>query len=82
MSVLELKNNLHRLVVETEDEALLEYINFLFASASKGADWWEMISENERQAILASMAQKTGGLPGIEHQEVRQEVNKILGKAA
>lgn len=82
MSVLELKNNLLRLVVETNDEALLEYINYIFATAQNGVDWWDTISESERKAVLASMKQKSDGTAGIDHQTVRQEMNKILGRAA
>jgi thiamine pyrophosphate-dependent acetolactate synthase large subunit-like protein len=82
MSVLELKNNLHRIVVETDDETVLEYINYLFAAASSEKDWWHTISENEQNAISASLKQKTVEKTGIEHQEVRQEMNKILGRAA
>jgi hypothetical protein len=39
MSVLELKNDLHRLVVTTEDEVILENVRDYFLNLTSHEDW-------------------------------------------
>jgi hypothetical protein len=82
MSTLALKDSLHRLVVETDDEFLLKQVQLFFITLKDKKDtkdWWQIISEDEKKLI-----QK--GLDDIEHgrkitnAEARQSINKTLGK--
>jgi len=42
-------------------------------------DWWELTSVQEKEAIYLSQQQLKNG-EGIPHQEVRQKVDKLLGR--
>jgi hypothetical protein len=46
---------------------------------SKNVDWWELTSVKEKEAIYESQQQLKDG-KGISHQEVRQKVDKLLGR--
>ncbi len=80
MSVLELKNNLLRMVVETDDPLLLKQLIALFSTLREEKDWWDLISETEKQKIELGMRQATEGKT-VSHEIVRSEVQKILGIA-
>ena len=51
MSVAELKNDLHRLVVSTEDETILDYIRGYFLELTNEEDWWDRLSDNQMLQI-------------------------------
>jgi hypothetical protein len=84
MSTLVLKNNLHKLVVETDDETLLQQVQLFFlALKDKKAtteDWWQTISETERNLINKGLEDSANGKL-ISHEIARASINKILGKA-
>ena len=77
MSVLELKNNLLRMVVETDDPLLLKQVIAIFATLRQEKDWWDLISEAEKQKIELGMKQAAEGKT-VSHEVVRAEVQKIL----
>ncbi|TAG99626.1 MAG: hypothetical protein EAZ16_14885 [Sphingobacteriales bacterium] len=77
MSVLELKNELHRLVVNTEDENILERVRVYFSSLSDGSDWWETLSPNQKTVLETGLDQLDSGQK-VNHHAVREKVNQLL----
>ncbi len=82
MSTAEIKNDLHRMVVETEDINILQKIKAIFNSLIKdesSADWWDIISDHEKASIKKGLQQLKNG-ERIPHAEVRKEINELLKK--
>ena len=77
MNIAELKNDLHRMIVETDDEAILEQVSKMFELLIGEKNAWESLSEAERQNI-------ENGLEDLRqnklstHSEVREKVQKLL----
>lgn len=80
MSALELKNNLLRMVIETDDPLLLKQLIAIFATIRQEKDWWDLISEEEKQKIEIGMRQAAEGKT-MPHDAVKVEVRKLLGTA-
>jgi hypothetical protein len=79
-NTVEIKNHLLKLISETEDEGILSKVQAYFNTLqSKNIDWWELTSVQEKEAIYLSQQQLKNG-EGIPHQEVRQKVDKLLGR--
>lgn len=79
-STAEIKNYLHKLIVETDDESILSKVQAYFTTLkSKNVDWWDTISEQERKAINIGLQQLENG-EGIPHEEVKRKANKLLGR--
>lgn len=79
-STAELKNYLHKLIVETDDESILSKVQAYFTTLkSKNVDWWDTISSQEKEAINIGLQQLENG-EGIPHEEVKQKVDKLLGR--
>jgi len=79
MNVAEIKNDLHRMVVETNDPAILEQIASLFASLRAEKNWWDTISEQEK-ALIEKGRQDMAEGKTVPRSEVRQQVRQILSK--
>ena len=82
MPVAEIKNELHRLVVETDDEKILQQVRSIFVILKKGgeeADWWDLIGEKEKTLIRKGLQQLENG-ERIPHEEVRKEIDLLLKK--
>lgn len=78
VSTAELKNYLHKLVVETDDEIVLSKVQAYFTKLrSKNTDWWDTISDEDKETIHIGLRQLEKG-QGIPHDQVRQKVNKLL----
>jgi hypothetical protein len=45
----------------------------------RNIDWWELTSVGEKEAINKSRQQLSNG-QGIPHYEVKQKVDKLLGR--
>ena len=76
----EIKNYLHKLVVETDDEKILNKVQAYFtALKSEEKDWWDTISDQEKQAIEIGLQQLENG-EGIPYQEVKRKVDQLLGR--
>jgi len=76
----EIKNHLLILISETEDASILSKVQTYFTTLqTKNIDWWELTSVQEKEAIYESLQQLKNG-KGIPHQEVRQKVDKLLGR--
>lgn len=78
MSVAEVKSLIHKLVVETDDINILHQVADFFNTIKvKNADWWDELSEQQK-ALIEKGKQELENGQGIPHDEVRQEINKIL----
>ena len=78
MSVAEVKSLIHKLVVETDDINILHQVADFFNTIKvKNADWWDELSE-QLKALIEKGKQELENGQGIPHDEVRQEINKIL----
>ncbi len=80
VNTLEIKNYLHKLIAETDDKDILSKVQAYFTTLrSNNIDWWEAISNKEKEAIKIGLQQLEKG-EGKPHEEVKQKVNKLLGK--
>jgi hypothetical protein len=76
----EIKNILHKLIVETDDENILSKVQAYFTTLkSKNVDWWDMISDQEKESINKGLKQLENG-EGIPHEQVQKKAGKILGR--
>jgi len=80
MNTTDIKNDLHKLIIETQDEGILNKVHAYFTTLqSKEIDWWELTSVEEKKAIYKSQQQLKNG-KRISHEEVKQKVDKLLGR--
>jgi predicted transcriptional regulator len=80
VSIAEIKNYLHKLIVETDDENILSKVQAYFTTLkSENVDWWDTISDQEKEAINIGLQQLENG-EGIPHEEVKRKVDKLLGR--
>ncbi len=78
MNTAELKSDLHRLIVETNDIDILFAIRqYLLQLQNKEADWWDTITDEQKSSIQTGIEQLNQG-ERISHQEVRQKINNLL----
>ena len=80
MNTIEVKNDLHRLIVETDDEAILLQVMNLFRTlrAEKNhADWGDAISSQDAISIHKGLQQATQG-ERTPHSVVRKNIDKLL----
>ncbi len=76
----EIKNYLHKLIVETDDENILSKVQAYFTTLkSKNVDWWDTISDQQKEDINTGLQQLKNG-EGISHQDVKSKVDKLLGR--
>lgn len=79
-STADLKNYLHKLIAETDDENILSKVQAYFATLkSKNIDWWETISNQEQDAINIGLQQLENG-EGIPHEKVKRKADNLLGR--
>ena len=79
-NIAEIKDYLHKLIVETDDENILNKVQAYFtALRSKDIDWWDTISEAEKEAIQLGIKQLENG-QGILHSEVKLSADYLLGR--
>ncbi len=77
MSTLMLKDALHRLVLETNDDAILQQVQHFFLAIKEKnntTDWWLTINENEKVLINKGLEDAENGKL-IPHHEVRAFIN-------
>jgi uncharacterized protein YbaP (TraB family) len=77
VNIAELKNDLHRMIVETDDEAILEQISKMFELLLGEKNAWESLSEAERQNIENGLEDFRQSRLSA-HSEVREKVQKLL----
>jgi hypothetical protein len=81
-STAEIKNYLHKLklIVETDDESILSKVQAYFTTVkSKNVDWWDTISDQEKEAVNFGLQQLEIG-KGIPHEEVESNADKLPGR--
>jgi hypothetical protein len=82
MSTLALKDALHRLVIDTEDDMLLQQVQLFFLSLKEKRetkDWWLTINEKEKALINKGLEDAKHGRR-VSHEVARQEINQLLGR--
>lgn len=77
-TIAELKNNLHKLVVETEDQSVLQYVETIFKSMIvEKSDWWDELSADDKASINRGVEQLNDGV-AHRHEDVMKKVNHLL----
>ncbi len=80
MSTAEIKSLLHKLIVETDDLELLGKVRDYFTSIrSKKEDWWDQLTEEQKQNINLGVQQLEQG-QGITHDKVRTQIDQLISK--
>jgi hypothetical protein len=77
METLIIKEHLHKLVVDTNNVAVLLQVEAYFESLLGNQDWWDELSEKQKQQIEVSKQQLHRG-EGISHDVVRENVKKLF----
>jgi hypothetical protein len=80
ITISEIKNELHRLIVETDDIIILNRVQAYFSTLKdKQVDWWDSLSENEIASIERGVQQLDSG-QGIPYDQVKEKANRLLGR--
>ena len=80
IAVSEVKNNLHKLIVETEDVSILNKVQaYFYTLKNNQVDWWDSLSEIEISSIEQGAEQLNKG-QHIPHNQVKEKVNRLLGR--
>ncbi|MCD4679908.1 MAG: hypothetical protein K8S00_05930 [Bacteroidales bacterium] len=80
MNTAELKKDLYKIIAETDDINILSKIQvYLKTLTVKNVDWWDIISDKEKELIETGLKQLDNG-GTLSHSEVREEVKKLLRK--
>lgn len=78
ITTAEIKNYLHKLIVETDDENVLNKVQaFFFKLKGENVDWWDTISSQQKETINIGLQQLENG-EGIPHEEVKRKADKLL----
>lgn len=77
MTIAEIKNDLHRMVVETNDKTLLEHIALLFAQLREEKDWESVITEREKILIEKGRQDLLAGRT-VTRATIRKDAEEIL----
>lgn len=57
----EIKNYLHKLIVETDDISILNKVQAYFTTLkSKNVDWWDTVSDQEKEGITIGLKMGKG----------------------
>lgn len=76
-SIAEIKNDLHRMIVETDDAEILEQVAFLFAALRQEEIFLGKLSEREKSSIQQGLNDlKMGKIKSNE--ELRTKVRALL----
>jgi predicted transcriptional regulator len=82
MTTLALKDALHRLVIDTNDDTILQQVQSFFLSVKEknnSIDWWQSISDKEKVLISKGLEDAENGKL-IPNDEVRAFINEKIGK--
>ncbi|MFN0213933.1 MAG: hypothetical protein ACKVT2_06725 [Saprospiraceae bacterium] len=77
MTALEIKDKLHRMVIETDDVDVLEQIALLFSALRDEKNLWDTIGEAEKAQIKRGLEDLHSGHTK-SNEEVRAKVREIL----
>jgi hypothetical protein len=73
MSVLELKNELHEIVVQVQSEAVLQKILNSVHQIIKEEDLWDLMSEEQIDKLKISIAHSKDKSLLLSHDEVKRK---------
>lgn len=79
MNVAEIQTDLIRLIVQTNDSEFLQQMLVYFKSYNKDEDWWDNISDHEKESIEEG-AKELEESKGIPYEEVRKSINERFKK--
>ncbi len=83
MTVAEIKNDLHRMVAETDDPSLLKAVKevFIAMKEKQTGEWWDLLSEEEKQLVISGeeQAHKTTFIPNTR---IRNKIELWMIRAA
>ena len=79
MNVAELKTDLIQLIMETDNPTMLEKLIHYFRDLRKKEDWWDDLSDKEKNFIQKSADQIDEGKV-IPNDVVRKEIKQLLQK--
>lgn len=80
MGTIELKNRIHSLVDTIVDDEKLQSVMQYLQSINGSDDWWDDLTENQKQSINEGISQLDNG-ERIPHDQVKKSVDKLLGRA-
>lgn len=79
MSTADLKNDLIKVIVNTDDIGFLRQVRDFFKKHQVTADWWDEISAYEKEMIEAGAKDIEEGKV-VPHEEVSAGIKKMLHK--
>lgn len=79
MSIAEVKNKLHKLVVETDNPEILTEVESYFEELLQHPDWWETLSDKEKAMIEKGLEQSENG-EGVPTEAVQAAAKQLLQK--
>jgi len=79
LNTLELKDELHTLVTNTNDEDVLLRVKEFFTELKNKEDWWNLLTLTQKKDIDTATNQLDSGLR-FTNEEVRTEIDKLLYK--
>lgn len=79
MSASDVKLNLLKLILETEDTEVLEELTAYFRALRSKSDWWKEISEKEKALVKIGLDQLEKG-EGIAYESVKEKARQLLAK--
>jgi len=77
MNTLELKSELHRMVVETNDSGILEQVKSYFSGLTSEENGMQTISDKERELIEKGMEDIEAGRV-VPHAEVQKQIRQLI----
>jgi len=82
MNTAELKNHLHKLIVDTNDVEVLTKIESYFKKLkTKENDWWDELSESSKRDVEEGIVQADND-DLIDHAEARKRIDSFFEKHA
>ncbi len=79
MNTAELKNDLIKVIVNTDDITFLQQVMNFFKTHQVTTDWWDDISEEEK-ALIEEGAKDVEEGRVVPYAEVKAEIKQILNK--
>jgi hypothetical protein len=80
MNTAELKNQLHKLIVETDDLDVLTKIQSYFGQLkSNNSDWWDELGDSAKKEIEEGVQQADNG-DLIDHNDARKRIDNFFKK--
>ena len=79
MTVAEVKNELILKILQTDDQVLLEHLAEYFQNLLANEDWWDELTEAQRDMIRRGSEQIDRG-EVVPDSVVRAKARQILGK--